>query len=151
MMMMPAIPFHDLVGIDVTVESDGTSRVSAPDTPKLKNHLGTMHGGMIFTLGEVAAAVSLTALLGRQLVDLRAITQSATIKYLKPARGAISARGKVEMTADEIVLASKSQPSLTVPIAVVLEDSAGVVVATLRVEWFVAERKERSGELSRSN
>jgi uncharacterized protein (TIGR00369 family) len=139
---MSVVPFHELVGIEVIAGHGGSACVRAPDSPQLKNHFGTMHGGMIFTLGEVAAAVSITRLLGERLSDFRAITQGATIRFLKPARGAITARGRVGMTSEEIIRASQSQPSITVPIAVALEDDAGVTVATLQVEWFVA-RKSR--------
>jgi hypothetical protein len=64
---MSNVPFHDLIGIEVLEASGGSAWVRAPDTPVLKNHFGTMHGGMLFTLGEVAAAVAITRMLGERL------------------------------------------------------------------------------------
>jgi hypothetical protein len=98
---------------------------------------------MLFALGEVTAASAMIRLLGPDILVLRAITRTATIEYLKPARGVVSGEGQVAMTRDEIVVALQLQPSINVPVAVRLTDAAGLVVARLAVEWFVGRPKTR--------
>jgi hypothetical protein len=96
---------------------------------------------MLFAVGEVTAASAMTRLLGSDILRVRAITRKATIEYLKPARGIISGEGQVGMTRDEVIVALELKPSISVPIAVILTDAAGVVVARLAVEWFVGRPK----------
>ena len=58
-------------------------RACIPDSLELRNHFGTVHGGMLFSVGEVAAASGMVRLLGADIGRLRAITRRATIDYLK--------------------------------------------------------------------
>jgi acyl-coenzyme A thioesterase PaaI-like protein len=135
------VPFHDHAQIEILDAPRGQGRARIPDIAELRNHLGTVHGGMLFAVGEVTAAAAMMRLLGADMTRVRAITRKATVEYLKPARGAISGTGEVGMTRDEIFLALELQPSLNVPISVALSDAAGVVVAKLQVDWFVGRPK----------
>ena len=116
-------------------------RVRAPDIPELKNHFGTVHGGMLYALGEVAAAVAMAQLLAADRTRLYAITRQGEIDYLKPARGAITSACHVTMTRGEILAALEGQRSIDVPITVALHDHANVVVARLSFVWYVAPLK----------
>lgn len=116
-------------------------RVRAPEELELKNHFGTMHGGMLYTLGEVAAAVAMAQLLAPDRGRLFAITRQGAIDYLKPARGPITASAQVSMTRAEIHQALERQRSLDVQVAVTLHDRDDVSVATLSLRWYVAPRK----------
>jgi uncharacterized protein (TIGR00369 family) len=113
-------------------------RVRAPDIPELKNHFGTVHGGMLYALGEVAAAVAMAQLLAADRARLYAITRQGEITYLKPARGAITSLCQVAMTGSEILDALEHQRSVDVPVFVALHDHADVVVARLSLVWYVA-------------
>jgi acyl-coenzyme A thioesterase PaaI-like protein len=116
-------------------------RVRAPDILELKNHFGTMHGGMLYALGEVAAAIAMVQLLEHDRASLFAITRQGEIAYLKPARGPITSACQVTMTRSEILHALVAQPSVDVPVTVTLSDASDVVVATLSLTWYVARRK----------
>jgi len=135
------VPFHGHAQIEMLDAPLGTGRARIPDIVELRNHLGTVHGGMLFSVGEVTAASAMVRLLGADIARIRAITRKATIDYLKPARGVISGEGRVGMSRDKIFLALELQPSVNVPISVELTDAAGVVVARLNVEWFVGRPK----------
>ena len=115
----------------------GLGRARIPDALELKNHLGTVHGGMLFAVGEVTAAAAMTRLLGPDIARLRAITRRGSIEYLKPARGAISGAAIIGMSAADITASLARSPSVNVPITLELSDDAGVVVAKLQVEWFI--------------
>ena len=132
------VPFHDHAQIEMLDAPVGQGRAAIPDAPFLKNHFGTVHGGMLYAVGEVAAASAILRLLGPDALRLRAITRRGSIDYLKPARGAVSGAATVGMSAADIAASLACFPSVDVPISVDLTDAAGVLVARLEVEWFVA-------------
>lgn len=136
--MFSRIPFQTLTQLELLEDL----RVRAPDILELKNNLGTMHGGMLFALGEVAAAMAMVQLLAQDHAALFAITRQGEIAYLKPARGAITSSCQVSMTRGEILRALERQPSLDVPVTVTLRDPANVEVAKLSMTWYVAPRRE---------
>ncbi len=135
------VPFHDHAQIEILDAPKGMGAACIPDAPELRNHLGTVHGGMLFALGEVAAASCMTRLLGADIGRLRAITRRGAIEYLKPARGAISGAAATGMSAAGIAASLSRFPSVDVPIQVELTDAAGMVVARLGVDWFVGAPK----------
>ena len=135
------MPFHDHAQIEILDAPKGTGAARIPDAPELRNHLGTVHGGMLFAVGEVAAAAGIMRLLGPDIFRLRAITRRGTIEYLKPARGAISGAASIGMSAADIAASLSRSPSVDVPIQVELSDAAGVVVARLGIDWFVGAPK----------
>jgi len=135
------VPFHDHAQIEILDAPKGAGAARIPDAPELRNHFGTVHGGMLFAVGEVAAASGMTRLLGPEIARLRAITRRGTIEYLKPARGAISGAASIGMSAADIAASLSRSPSVDVPIQVELTDAAGIVVARLGVEWFVGVLK----------
>jgi acyl-coenzyme A thioesterase PaaI-like protein len=115
--------------------------VRAPDIPELKNHFGTMHGGMLYALGEVASAAAMAQLLELDQATLFAVTRRGEIAYLKPARGAITSGCQISMTRAELLGALERQRSVDVPITVTLSDPANTTVATLDLLWYVAKRR----------
>ena len=131
------VPFHALTELELLADS----RVRAPDIPQLKNPYGTLHGGMLFALGEVAAAVAMTRLLRDDIATLRAITRRGAIEYRKPARGAITATSHVGLSREQIMSALRGRPSIDVPVTVTLSDAAELLVATLAIDWFVGRPK----------
>ena len=137
----PIVPFNHHVRVESLEAPLGKGKTRIPDVVELTNHFGTVHGSALFTVGEVAAGSAITRLLASDLADLRAITQSASIKYLKTPRGAIEAEATVELDRTTILNAISSGNPISVPIQVRLKDVHGVLVATMSVSWFVALRK----------
>lgn len=131
------VPFHDHARIEILDAAVGQGQARIPDAPELTNHFGTVHGGMLFAVGEVAAASAMMRVLGPDASRLRAITRKGAIDYLKPARGAISGAATVGMSASDIAASLAHSSSVNVPVAVDLSDAAGVTVARLQIEWFV--------------
>jgi len=80
------VPFHMHARIRVLEAPAGQGCAEIPDLAELKNHLGTVHGGMLFALGEVAAATAVTHLLGADIARLRAITRQR--RHRLPEAGA---------------------------------------------------------------
>jgi uncharacterized protein (TIGR00369 family) len=132
------IPFHRHLRLELL--EDG--RVRAPDILELKNHFGTVHGGLLFALGETAAAVAIGLQLAEDGARVHAITRRGAIEYRKPARGAITARASVSLGRAEILDALEATRSVDVPIQVELSDEAAVTVATLDIGFYLGRRRE---------
>jgi acyl-coenzyme A thioesterase PaaI-like protein len=135
------VPFHDHAQIEILDAPGGTGAARIPDARELRNHLGTVHAGMLFALGDAAAGTAMARLLGPDASRLRAVTRRGAIEYLKPARGAISGAASIGMSAADIAASLSRSRSVDVPIQVELTDAAGFVVARLGIDFFVGVPK----------
>ena len=140
----PIVPFNRHAFVETVEASIGKGKTRIPDVVELTNHFGTVHGSALFTVGEVAAGSAMTRLLASDLENLRAITQEASIKYLKTPRGSIEADATIEFDKTTIMNRISSGDRISVPIHVELRDSNGLLVATMSVNWFVSQRKDKT-------
>jgi acyl-coenzyme A thioesterase PaaI-like protein len=131
------LPFPKLIG----VADAEAGALALPDADSLKNHVGTMHAGALFTLGESASGVAMMRLLAPVLGGALPVAKNATIVYQKPARGRIRATGTLAESADSIAARLAKDGKTTFEIAVKLEDDAGVEVATMTVTWYVRTQR----------
>ncbi|MDR1132316.1 MAG: PaaI family thioesterase [Oscillospiraceae bacterium] len=76
---IPDFNYHN--GIKLTALRDGYAECRAVLTPDSENAQGMAHGGLIFSLCDVAASYAAA------YIDRRCVTQSAGIHFLRPARG----------------------------------------------------------------
>ena len=127
------LPFPKSIGV---ADAEGGA-LALPDADSLKNHVGTMHAGALFTLGESASGVAMMRTLAPALGGAMPLAKSATIAYQKPARGRIRATATVVEPADTIAARLAKDGKTTFDIAVKLEDDAGVEVAAMTVNWYV--------------
>src|SRR6185503_19867127 len=84
------VPFHDHAQIEILDATDSAGRTHAPDIVELTNHFGTVHGSVLFAVGEVAAGDAAARCIRPDQSHLRFVTRRDVIDYLKPARGAVS-------------------------------------------------------------
>lgn len=74
---------HDMFsiknGMKLVELGEGYSRVELTLDETCMNYFGSMHGGLLYTISDVAAGTA-TVFLGRQ-----AVTLSGTTEYIKPA------------------------------------------------------------------
>lgn len=77
-------------GMKLVELREGWARAELTIGENSLNYMGTMHGGLLYTMADVAAGAAM-AFCGRQ-----AVTLSATTEYIKPAlSGKVIAEGKV--------------------------------------------------------
>ena len=133
-----AAPFNNHARIQTLDAAAGNGATRIGDLPELKNHFGTVHGGALYTVGEVAAARAVLSALGEHIAHLHAVTRSARIRYLKAARGAIDARATLSPgLVQEALAAVEQQGHAEVTVEVALTDAQGIVVATMVVDWHI--------------
>ncbi len=88
------IGLHDLLGVDAfEIDEDGEVTTSLDLGEQHTNPSGLVHGGVIFSLIDSAVAAAVLHTLDE---DEWMATQSSTIDFLRPARGRITARARVD-------------------------------------------------------
>jgi len=128
------IPFCSHIGM-----LPAPAGVALPDVPELKNHVGTMHAGALYTLGETASGARVVAELPELFGGL-VVVKTASVAYKKPATGTITAVGKLVEPASAVRARLESEGRAVFDVEVSLTDPAGVEVATMTVSWYAKRR-----------
>src|SRR3712207_9201399 len=95
------VPYTTLFRSVVEV-APGRGVVRLPDRDELRNHVGSQHAGALFSAGEAASGAAFVGAFAERLGELTPLAQSASIEYLKLAKGPITATGKLEADVAEI-------------------------------------------------
>ena len=127
-----ALPFNTLIG----VSADGEA-LALRDAQTLHNHVGTVHAGALFTLGEAASGVAIARNVAAALGGAMPVTRSASIAYKRPARGRIRATAGLAEPVDTISARLQRDGKASFDVNVALVDDAGTEVATMTVAWYV--------------
>ena len=132
-----AIPFNQHVGLEVLEVGAGTGSVRLPEEPHLQNHVGSQHAGALFSAGEAASGAAFVGAFAEHLGGLTPLAKSATIEYLKLAKGPITATGTLERDVAELMSEVESSGRAEFPISVSLADGEGTEVARMTVDWHI--------------
>jgi uncharacterized protein (TIGR00369 family) len=133
-----AVPYATHTGVTIDEVGDGVARASLPMRPEVSNHIGTVHAGAMFTLAEAASGAALAGTFAENLLSLRPVAAEASIRYLKVAKGSLTADARVDGDADTVRATLEAEGKVAFPITVTLIDDAGVTVATVTVSWHVS-------------
>lgn len=129
------LPFVRKVG----AVADDAGGLALPDDPTLHNHVGTVHAGALFTLGEAASGVAVTSVVAA--LGGLPLAKSATIAYRRPASGRVVAKGALREEVEAIRARVAEAGKTTFDVDVTLTDGVGEVVATMTVTWHLRAPK----------
>ncbi|HSV36953.1 MAG TPA: PaaI family thioesterase [Ramlibacter sp.] len=87
-----AVPFMRLLGVQREYSRGGHARLVLDPQPELGNVIGTVHGGVLVTLLDVAMA---SAAVSRVDFSRTAVTLNLDTSFLEPGRGRLTADGEV--------------------------------------------------------
>jgi len=132
------VPFAAYVGVELSEIGPGTAAARLVQGQNTSNHIATMHAGALFTLAEAASGAAMAGMFLERLAALRPVAARATIDYLKPAKGEITAHATVEGTRDALFAALDGEGKVRFPVIIRMEDGAGREVARMSVDWHVA-------------
>jgi uncharacterized protein (TIGR00369 family) len=133
-----AVPFAAHVGVAIDTIGKGTASATLDQSHSTSNHIATMHAGALFTLAEAASGAAMAGMFLERLAALRPVAASATIDYMKPARGSISAHATVDDSKDALFAALDAEGKVRFGVTVRIVDAEGREVAQMRVDWHVA-------------
>ncbi len=125
------LPFVRKVG----AVADEAGGLALPDDASLHNHVGTVHAGALFTLGEAASGVAVTSVVAA--LGGLPLAKSASIAYRRPASGCVTAKGALVEEVDAIRSRVVEAGKTTFDVDVTLTDSAAEVIATMTVTWHL--------------
>ena len=109
------VPFINLVGIRGEEFGQGRSRLHLAARSDISNHFGSVHGGAIATLLDVAMASAARSL----HTETGVVTVGMTLNYLRAAAGDLVATGRVRQSGKSLVFCEAE-----------VTDASGQVVAT---------------------
>ena len=87
------IPYTRELGLTLDRIVDGEVQMTLPDGDANRNLAGTVHAGLLYTFGETLAGVAAGL---ETLEQAFPFARSGTIRYLRPARGAVHGSARVE-------------------------------------------------------
>ncbi len=128
--MITSIPFVQTLGIDADL--------TLTPRPHLRNHLGSLHAGALFTLAESASGQFLLETFPEYKKEAIPLLRHSQITYLRPATETIHTT--VEIMEDDKArftdrLTRKKRASVTLSVS--LHTHNGEIVAKADFEWFV--------------
>jgi acyl-coenzyme A thioesterase PaaI-like protein len=135
--LQAAIPYNNHVGVEYVEVADGKGVVRLPDADTLKNHVGSQHAGALFSAGEAASGGAFVGAFAQQMGAITPLARSAEIRYLKLAKGEITATGRLAANTGELLERLDSEGRVEFPVEVELTDGDGATVAEMTVRWHV--------------
>lgn len=98
-------PFNDLCGLKITERRGGHCTVVCRAGENHLNPYGTVHGGLLFTMMDVAGGFAARTLDSGETV--RCVTQNASTVFLRPGvPGTVTAEGDVIRRGGRIIVAT---------------------------------------------
>ncbi len=119
-------PYTGTIRPEILTLEPGYAKVRMNDTPRVRNHLKSVHAIALMNLGEVATGTSMLVSVPE---GTRAIITKLSMSYLKKARGPITAECSCEIPS------SSERREYTV--SAELTNEAGEIVARADATWLV--------------
>jgi acyl-coenzyme A thioesterase PaaI-like protein len=132
-----AIPFNVHIGLEVAEVAASRGVVRLPDRPEIRNHVGSQHAAALFGAGEAASGAAFVGAFAERLGDVTPLAESAEIAYRKLAQGVITATGRLDTPADQLLAALDDEGVVRFAIGVELANATGDTVAEMTVRWHV--------------
>lgn len=135
--MAATVPFAGYTGVVLETLSAGEATASLELRSEIANHIGSMHAGALFTLGETASGAAMSGAFAAQILTIRPIAFEANIKYLKIAKGRITASARTDTSAASLLETLEAENRVRFSVTVSMTNADGVEVATMAVGWQV--------------
>lgn len=135
--MAQAVPFTGHVGLEIADIGPGRGVVVLPDRDELRNHVGSQHAGALFSAGEAASGGAFVGSFAERMASLTPLAESAEIRYLKIARGPITATATLTADSEQLLAELDREGRVRFAVEVALTNAEGTVVAEMTVNWYV--------------
>jgi len=135
------LAINKAIGIQLApAESDHI--LELPESPLLRNHVGTVHASVQFALAEACSGEFLLCQLGDSQQDVFAVLRTSEVKFRKPAHGELLAAahftgGTVESVTTELTTRGRALASIQVEVT----DRQGVVTMSGEFVWFLQRQR----------
>lgn len=135
--LVPLVASLDLEYVETTPER---AVVRVVDAPERRNHVGGPHAAIAFGVAESATGAVAIAVFGDLLDRAVLLPVTATIDYLKIAKGDLTATARIEGDATKVAEVRDAFEGGTRPefdIVADITDASGEVTSRLRARWTI--------------
>lgn len=132
------VPFARHAGVEIDRIGKGHASAHLPFRPEGLNHIGTQHAAALFALGETASGAAMAGAFAPILLELRPVAAEATIRYLGPAKGRVSAEARVGAEPDALLRTVRCEGKVRFPVVVSLKSEDGAEIGEMKVDWHVS-------------
>ncbi|MEV0970156.1 DUF4442 domain-containing protein [Microtetraspora glauca] len=133
--MLDSVPFARLLGISFDSIGSGRAAARLPDRGDLHNHVGGPHAGALFSLAESASGAAMLSAFGDQLARAVPLATAAEIRYLKLAKGEVTAIATLGADRAEVLAQLDEGKRPEFGVAVDIRNADDVVVSEMTVSW----------------
>ncbi len=135
-------PYLVHLGLEVVELKPYEVALRLPLRREVSNHLGLVHGGAQYGLGEATAIAMAILIFREKLPNLNALTARANIIYQRAAQGDLIGRASFAAdTADRMRAQLGAKGKARFLVYVVLNDETGAPVTHLTVDCVVSESR----------
>ncbi len=135
--LVEAVPFVKHLGVEMLDTSDGAAQCRLKLDDRVKNHLGTLHAGAMYTLAETASGMAMATIFADKMFTLKPVAAGAEVQYLKLAKGDVTAKAEAKDSPDQLRSQLEADGKVRLDVAVSLYDESGREVAKMTFDWAV--------------
>lgn len=130
-----AVPMVNTLGLEFIELDERRAVMVLPDQPAYHNHVAGPHAGAMFTLGESASGALVFVNFGDRMADATPLAVEATIRYLRFAKGRVTATATLSRDPADISaeLDEGRRPEFSVDISITTDD--GTQTGAMSVLW----------------
>ncbi len=142
-MLQSMVPFVSTVGLRIDEVGVGVATASLTSEPRVHNHLGTVHAGALYTLGESATGAVVLSLFADLLPGVFIALKSAAVTHTKARAGDVLATAKLSGDVAEVRgdYDADGQVDFDVEVAFTVD---GTEVAHVTFTWAARAPRERA-------
>jgi uncharacterized protein (TIGR00369 family) len=137
MSALGSVPYAAHTGVEVVEVKPGEARARLDQRQEVSNHIGTMHAGAMFTLGEAASGGAMVGTFADRLGQIRPVASEASIRYTRLARGLLTATARCAEPPEALRARLDADGKVAFDVAVDIQDAEGQSVAGMTVAWHV--------------
>jgi uncharacterized protein (TIGR00369 family) len=136
-MAQSTVPYAAHTGVDLVEVKPGVAIAVLDQRDEVTNHIGTMHAGALFTLGETASGGAMVGAFQDLLGQIRPVAAGASIRYTRLAKGKLTAEARCSEPADALRSRLDADGKVVFDVLVDIQDADGQAVAGMTVAWHV--------------
>lgn len=141
--LLQAEPYLNYLGLEVVEAQAGAVALRLPLRREVSNHIGTVHGGAQYGLGEATAIALAATLFPEHIERLNLLTANATIVHHRLAQGDLTAQATISDDDRERIRTEFAERGrVGFPVTVTITDASdnATPATTLTVECAVRTR-----------
>ncbi|MGJ8627816.1 MAG: DUF4442 domain-containing protein [Sulfitobacter sp.] len=132
------VPFQNHVGITLLEVGDGIASAQLEQRDEVSNHIGSMHAGAMFTLGEAASGAAMAGALAPVILSMRPVAATAGLAFKRIAKGVLTAHAKTSAPGAELMKTIKNEGKVAFDVVVDIQDASGETVVEMTINWHVS-------------